>query len=73
MNLYHVQYDCGDFYCDGMHTVGIFANNELATAAIDEFKSGGTWKQNKWRNSFQFAIVVRKLDIVDMNMELHSH
>jgi hypothetical protein len=42
MKLYHVQFDCGDYYCDGMHTVGIFDDKTLAENAIPEYKAKST-------------------------------
>jgi hypothetical protein len=39
MEIFHVQYDCGDYYCDSMHTVGIFSTREKADASIAEYIS----------------------------------
>lgn len=39
MRLFHVQFDCGDYYCDEMHSVGIFSTQKKADDSIPEFIS----------------------------------
>jgi len=36
MNVHVVVYDCGDFYCDGDHILGIFYTQDAAQQAIDD-------------------------------------
>lgn len=38
MKVYHVQFDCGDYYCDSMHTIGIFDSREKAQAGVEQYK-----------------------------------
>jgi hypothetical protein len=62
VNLYHVQYDCGDYYCDSMHTLGIFANEELAKEGIEKFKEELSVSQTL---VFVYRTTVRVLDEVE--------
>jgi hypothetical protein len=34
--------DCGDFYCDGDHPLGVFSSEENARWALDKYKEGHT-------------------------------
>jgi hypothetical protein len=37
--FYSLTFDCGDYYCDGMHLVGIFDTEETAAQVRDMFKA----------------------------------
>lgn len=33
MKLWMMQYDCGDYYCEGVHPYGVYESEELASEA----------------------------------------
>jgi len=33
-SVWMVQYDCGDYYCEGVHPLGVFSTEALADGAV---------------------------------------
>jgi hypothetical protein len=70
MMIYHVQFECGDYYCDGMHTVGIFDEKTLAEKAISEYreKVAEGFSESYARSylaSCSFKVIERELNTVE--------
>lgn len=40
MKLWTLTYDCGDYYCDGEHLVGVFESQEAAQDGQQRFLKG---------------------------------
>ena len=41
MTLWIAVYDCGDYYCDGMHNLGVYDSEGKALSRIEAFKTSG--------------------------------
>jgi hypothetical protein len=67
MILYTLTYDCLDYYCDGMHLIGAFENEDKAIEIRDRLKAG--WRPDdffvdyNW-SSFDYSVAPLTVDKV---------
>ena len=57
--LHTLTYDCGDYYCDSMHLMGVFESQEEAERVRDTFKADPTKYfpvDPIYPNGWQFAV-----------------
>lgn len=59
--VYLLQYDCGDYYCESCHVLGVFTSRESAEAA--QIKHKTTWKVQVW--DWTYRIVAWETDETD--------
>lgn len=62
MKLFHVQYSCLDYYCDEMHTVGIYSTVLLAEKGIIEHVKANP----QYRAHYEYKVKVRELDSTEL-------
>lgn len=63
-----LQYDCGDFYCDGDHVLGVFSSLEKAEDAKAVHESSR--KPGQW---WEHSIAAWNLDTLEVDTPPHVY